>query len=168
MPRWQSTAKTEQRIKSMAIQTSSRQRVTSFNLIRFGCPEAMMRSSRMMAARYSRSGSSRHRLMASKRFFLYLWLARTTEPFTLGEEKAKDVRYVGINCVLYDVYPVPISLKEPYLLYGSREETWIFGSAFRIRRSNSFSVRTKGGNWGISLHGPTGIHGRFEICLFGL
>lgn len=65
-------------------------------------------------------------------------------------------------------YPVPISLKLLYLLRGSRDETCVFGNALRMRRSNSFSVRTRGGSCGISEWGPTGNQGFFEMCLLGV
>lgn len=61
-------------------------------------------------------------------------------------------------------YPVPISLNPSYLFLGSNVETGSFGSAFLIRLSNSFSVRIKGGNWGISVQSPAGLQGCFDIC----
>ena len=46
----------------------------------------------------------------------------------------------------YFANPVPISFKAPYLLFGSREETDIFGNTFLILFSNPFSALMSGGN----------------------
>lgn len=67
----------------MAIQTSPRHSVTSRRRIKLKWPDAIIRSSRTMADRYSLSGCSRQRLIAKSTFFLYLWTAPTTAPFTL-------------------------------------------------------------------------------------
>lgn len=84
MPRSRRMANTEQRIKSMAIQISSRCKVTSRSLMMFLCPLAMILSSRTRAARYSQSGISLQRLMATADLlFWFRYTARTTAPLTL-------------------------------------------------------------------------------------
>lgn len=139
MPRWQSTENTEQRIRSIAIQTSFFHTDTSRRRIKFWCPVAMMRSSRKMAARYSRSGSRRQRLMASCRLFRLRCVARTTDPLT----------------------PVPISLNPWYNVRGSVDATANFGNAFRILASKSF-LRTTGSRVGMVAWALGGYHGRYN------
>lgn len=155
-------AKTEHLCRSIAIQTSCFHKETCLNRIRFEWPVDMIKSSRMMEALYSLSGSSRHRLMAKYVFFLYLWRARTTEPFTLKKEIGVSYR---CDKQWWWAYPVPISWNPSYLLRGSSGETCTEeGKAFLIFFSNSFPVLIKGGNWGISVQRPAGRQGCLDMC----
>lgn len=100
-----------------------------------------------MAARYSLSGSNRHRLIATLKPRLERWEALRTEPLT----------------------PVPISEQSEYKFFGLvTVGTLTLGRCLRMLRWNSFSERTKGDRAGMLACGLGGNQGRRDMHLAAL